>query len=211
MPHHRPPGVYVSSLFKLLRQCCVRQQDVVNALGVSRAEVSDWATGRRPIRGRFLAPVQDIIGEAIRRLNDHHDHAMQQDPEAVAWWNTAEKTDLATSPYPYLWLDPGQTASVTLSAWWAWHTRMCDLWEEWDLERAQPELIEELDGINRAVSRLNIDGIEKLAASLYDSGQRATFLRLYARAQNRPGIGSHGRTATGAAVEAGARDAPAIG
>jgi len=66
-------GIYVKNLFKILRLFEVPQTVVCQRLGVAKPTVSAWATGRRPMPGRyygrFFALVSQTFDDVMSRLS----------------------------------------------------------------------------------------------------------------------------------------------
>jgi hypothetical protein len=87
MPGTELSGVYVKSIFKLLRLLEVPQKAVCQRLEVAKPTVSAWATGTRPMpqryHRRFFALVSQALDDAISRLS-------QEMTQANAVWQVYE-------------------------------------------------------------------------------------------------------------------------
>jgi hypothetical protein len=87
MPRTELSGVYVRSVFKLLRLLGVPQKTVCQQLEVAKPTVSAWATGTRPMpqryHQRFFALVSQALDDALSRLS-------QEMAQANAMWQVYE-------------------------------------------------------------------------------------------------------------------------
>jgi hypothetical protein len=95
MPQAGLPGVYVTSLFKILRLLEVPQKTVCQLLEVAKPTVSAWATGARPMPQRhywrFCKFVSKALDDARSRLSAIYDEVRAKDrAEVNAKWHAFE-------------------------------------------------------------------------------------------------------------------------
>lgn len=73
--------IFQENLIYYMSSLNITQQDIVNALGVSKSTVSDWCHGKNYPRIDVMQRLADYLGVVMNKLTISNDHSDEYSPE----------------------------------------------------------------------------------------------------------------------------------